>query len=175
MVVECPQCQAKYQLDERQFAGRTEITVRCTRCGARFPEKVPQALIEPEAEPGPPQPFTEEAFAASAPAPSGPVLPREQNVSLAVTEGPLKGNVYPITQPRVVLGRAGADIIVADTEISRQHCALEVFGRTAKLQDLGSTNGTWANGERIESTELQHLSEFQIGSTVLTFTVTNKA
>ncbi len=172
MVVECPQCQAKYQLDEKQFAGRTEITVRCTHCGARFPEKVPEALTEPE--PGPPQPFTEEAFAAPAPAPGGPELPREQTVSLAVTEGPLKGNVYPITQPRVVVGRAGADIIVADTEVSRQHCALEVYGRTAKLQDLGSTNGTWANGERIESVELQHLSEFRIGSTVFIFTVTNK-
>lgn len=171
MVVECPQCQAKYQLDERQFVGRTEITVRCTRCGARFPEKVPEALTEPE--PGPPVPFTEEAFAA--PPPPGPGLPQEQNVSLAVTEGPLKGNVYPITQPRVVLGRAGADIIVPDTEISRQHCALEVYGRTAKLQDLGSTNGTWANGERIESAELEHLSEFRIGSTVFIFTVSNKA
>ncbi|MGH9863443.1 MAG: FHA domain-containing protein [Candidatus Acidiferrales bacterium] len=177
MVVECPQCQAKYQLDEKQFAGRTEITVRCTRCGARFPEKVPEALIEPEPEAGPPQPFTEEAFAAPATpsAPSSPELPGEHNVSLAVTEGPLKGNVYPIAQSRVVVGRAGADIIVADTEVSRQHCALEIYGRTAKLQDLGSTNGTWANGERIESVELEHLSEFRIGSTVLIFTVTNKA
>jgi pSer/pThr/pTyr-binding forkhead associated (FHA) protein len=51
---------------------------------------------------------------------------------------------------------------------------LEIFGRTARLQDLGSTNGTWVNGERVESRELEHLSEFRIGSSLLIFTVTNK-
>lgn len=157
MIVECPQCQAKYRLDERQFAGRTEVTVRCNQCGARFPERTPESLA-----------------VTDAPRQEAPGLPPDKSVSLAVTEGPLKGQVFPITKPRVVLGRAGADIIVADNEVSRQHCMLEVFGRTARLQDLGSTNGTWVNGERVESRELEHLSEFSIGSSLLIFTVTNK-
>jgi len=157
MIVECPQCQAKYRLDERQFVGRTEVTVRCNQCGARFPERIPESVAGPVAD-------KQET----------PGLPPDKNVSLAITEGPLKGKVFPITQPRVVLGRAGADIIVADNEISRQHCVLEVYGRTARLQDLGSTNGTWVDGERVESRELEHLSEFRIGTSVLIFTVTNK-
>lgn len=161
MVVECPQCQAKYRLDESQHAGRTEITIRCTKCGARFAERLPAA-------PGPP-PSTDPSQK-----PAAPELPQDKNVALAVTQGPLKGKVFPITQPRVVLGRAGADIVVADGEVSRQHCALEIHGQRARLLDLGSTNGTWVDGERVEARELEHLSEFRIGETVLIFTVTNK-
>ena len=157
MIVACPQCQAKYRLDEQQFVGRREVTVRCNQCGARFPERIPESLSGPVAE--------KSEF---------PALPPGMNVSLAITDGPLKGKVFPITKPRVVLGRAGADIVVADQEISRQHCVLEVYGPTARLQDLGSTNGTWMDGERVESRELGHLSEFRIGSSVLIFTVTNK-
>jgi len=157
MIVECPQCQAKYRLDESQYVGRTEVTVRCNQCGARFPERIPESLSGPVAE-----------------KPPAPALPPDKNISLAITEGPLKGKVFPLTKARVVLGRAGADIIVSDNEVSRQHCVLEVFGPTARLQDLGSTNGTWMDGERVEARELEHLSEFRIGSSVLIFTVTSK-
>lgn len=161
MVVECPQCQAKYRLDETQLAGRTEVTIRCTKCGSRFAERLP-------ALPGTP------AGTDPSQTPLVPELPADKNVALAVTQGPLKGKVFPISQPRVVLGRAGADIVVADGEISRQHCALEVYGRRARLLDLGSTNGTWVDGERVETRELEHLSEFRIGGTVFILTVTNK-
>lgn len=161
MVVECPQCRAKYRLDEKQFAGRTEVTIRCNQCGARFAESLPAVPGIPVATDVAQQPLV-------------PELPTDKNVALAVTSGPLKGKVYPITKPRVVLGRAGADIVVSDGEISRQHCALEVYGRRARLLDLGSTNGTWVDGERVEARELEHLSEFRIGSTVLILTVTNK-
>jgi len=157
MIVECPQCQAKYRLDENQFVGRAEVTVRCNQCGARFPERIPESLSGPVAE-----------------KPAAPALPPDKSVSLAITEGPLKGKVFPLTKARVVLGRAGADIVVGDNEVSRQHCVLEIFGPTARLQDLGSTNGTWMDGERVESRELEHLSEFRIGSSVLIFAVTNK-
>src|SRR3990172_2012805 len=37
MIVSCPKCQAKYKLEEKQFAGRPELNLRCTKCNATFP------------------------------------------------------------------------------------------------------------------------------------------
>lgn len=101
-------------------------------------------------------------------------LPADKRVALSVTQGPLKGQVFPFSKPRVVVGRAGADIVVEDPEVSRKHCALEVHGNSALLVDLGSTNGTFIEGQRIETHELEHLAEFRIGATTLMFTVSQK-
>jgi serine phosphatase RsbU (regulator of sigma subunit) len=49
-----------------------------------------------------------------------------------------------------VIGRkAPADIVLADSEISRAHCRLEVRGEQLWVADLGSTNGTFVNGVRV--------------------------
>jgi pSer/pThr/pTyr-binding forkhead associated (FHA) protein len=91
-----------------------------------------------------------------------------------VTHGTLKGNVYPVSKPRVILGRSGADIVVDDAEVSRQHCALKISGSGALLTDLGSTNGTFVKNERIRTCTLQHLDEFRIGTTTLVLTLMPK-
>ena len=41
--------------------------------------------------------------------------------------------------------------ILRDSSVSRRHCKLSVFGDKAWVEDLGSTNGTWVNGERTEN------------------------
>lgn len=165
MIVQCPQCETKYRLDDKQLAGQEEVMVRCKKCGAGFSVHSSEALfLEPE--PVIPEPSTVPG--------EEPRLPGDKNVSLTATEGSLKGKVFPLTKPRVIVGRSGADIVVPDGEVSRKHCLLEVHGPTATLLDLGSTNGTFVNGELVESIELEHLMEFRIGSTVLLFTVTNK-
>jgi len=66
------------------------------------------------------------------------------------------------------------DIVVADPEVFRLHCAIEVSGPRALVVDLGTTNGTFVDGKKIKSHELQHLSEFRIGASTLLFTVTDK-
>ena len=103
-----------------------------------------------------------------------PQLPAGKKVALSILAGPLKGKVFQISKPRIVLGRAGADIVVDDPEISRKHCALEVQGMRAKLIDLGSRNGTFVNEKRVEISELQHLSEFHIGRNTFLFTIIDK-
>ncbi len=85
-----------------------------------------------------------------------------------------QGQVFRITKPRVVVGRQGADIGVEDPEVSRQHCALEQHGSGARLVDLGSRNGTFVEGERVEKHALEHLSEFRIGCNTFFFTVSNE-
>lgn len=95
-------------------------------------------------------------------------------VALSVTQGPLKGKIFHVTKPRVVLGRSEADILVNDPEVSRKHCALEVRGSTVLLVDLGSVNGTFVDDRKVETCELEHLGEFRIGATTLMFTVTDE-
>lgn len=103
-----------------------------------------------------------------------PWLDANKVTSLVVIDGPLKGQVFPILKPRVLLGRAEADIVLEDSEISRKHCAIEVHGTSAMVADLGSTNGTFVDDERIETSQLQHMSEFRLGSTVVMFSARAK-
>jgi pSer/pThr/pTyr-binding forkhead associated (FHA) protein len=87
--------------------------------------------------------------------------------------GPAKGNIFYITKPVVEIGRAAADIVINDPEISSRHCQLEIRGETGYLTDLGSTNGILLDGDRVKSCQLNHLTEFLVGGSTLMFTVTS--
>ncbi len=99
-------------------------------------------------------------------------LPKDKRLSLAVIQGAATGQIFQITRTRTVIGRSGADITLDDPEASRQHAALEIVGDTAILRDLGSTNGTFIDLERIDQQALTNQMEFRIGSHVLMFIVT---
>jgi predicted Zn finger-like uncharacterized protein len=99
-------------------------------------------------------------------------LPTDRRFSLAVIQGAATGQIFQITKTRTVIGRSGSDINLEDPEASRQHAALEIVGDIAVLRDLGSTNGTWIELDRIEQHQLSNQQEFRIGSHVLMFIVT---
>jgi pSer/pThr/pTyr-binding forkhead associated (FHA) protein len=103
-------------------------------------------------------------------------MPQAKRLSLAILDGPDAGSVYRIEKPRVTIGRSGADLTVNDSEASRQHVAIEVRDTNYTLVDLGSTNGTFFDGQRLtDPVELHDKSEFQIGTTVLMLIVTDEA
>ncbi len=52
-------------------------------------------------------------------------------------------------QARSVVGRKEGDIVLADHGCSSTHAEILFDGSTVQVRDLGSTNGTWCNGERI--------------------------
>jgi Nif-specific regulatory protein len=64
-----------------------------------------------------------------------------------------------------VLGRADdALVVIASTRVSRYHVRILVSGIQATLEDLGSKNGTFVGGRRIETpTELTEGDEIQVG------------
>jgi len=70
---------------------------------------------------------------------------------------------YELGKSRITLGRADCDVSLKDPELSRQHALISIHGMNARLEDLGSTNGTFVDGERVESAELSDRSEFRIG------------
>lgn len=77
---------------------------------------------------------------------------------------------YLLTGPVTVIGRGGdADIILDDTGVSRHHLELRADGSALMATDLGSTNGTFVDGERIRTpVTLQDRSSIRIGRTRLT-------
>ena len=94
-------------------------------------------------------------------------LPADQRLSLACISGPDSGRIFEIDKPRVVIGRANADIVVADIQCSRQHAAVEVMDEHIFVVDLNSTNGTYVNDQRVNRAELDNRTEFEIGTTTL--------
>lgn len=98
----------------------------------------------------------------------GFVLPNDNTITLSVIGGPSKGLAHQFSKPRISIGRAGgADIEIDDPEVSVLHCAVAVNEGRIRLYDLDSTSGTYVNDEPIETADLEHLSEFRVGSSLL--------
>ena len=68
---------------------------------------------------------------------------------LRVLAGPLAGQVIEVAEAMVV-GRQAADLVVDDPQVSRRHAGLDPAGGALEVEDLGSLNGTWVNGARID-------------------------
>jgi len=100
-------------------------------------------------------------------------LPKDKRYSLAVIQGAATGQIHQINKTRTIIGRTGADLNLDDAEASRQHAAVEILGENAILRDLGSTNGTFIELDRIQQHVLNNHMEFRIGSHVLMFIVTD--
>ncbi len=74
------------------------------------------------------------------------------------------GETVSLTGDRMVLGRLKAcDVCVHDRNASREHAALEREGAGWAIVDLGSTNGTCVNGERVERLRLRDGDLITIG------------
>ncbi len=69
---------------------------------------------------------------------------------LVMHSGPTPGKTFPLEGDVLTIGReAGNQIIINDAEVSRKHSQLVFQGGKYVLTDLGSTNGTFVNGQRL--------------------------
>ena len=82
------------------------------------------------------------------------------------------GEMFKIARPQTIIGRGQtAHIRMMDDGISREHCEIQIDGETMILHDLGSTNGTFCRGLRVDRHVLEDGDKILVGSsTVLKFT-----
>lgn len=101
-----------------------------------------------------------------------PVVPTEVKAYLEVSAGPQEGKVFSLEPYPMIIGRReNCDIIITDSSVSRRHARVEYYQGSFKLSDLGSTNGTFVNGVRIDKKVIEPGDAVKFGSTLCYFKV----
>jgi pSer/pThr/pTyr-binding forkhead associated (FHA) protein len=90
-------------------------------------------------------------------------------MELVVVDGPDAGRVFPLGEASVLGRDATAAIRLIDEEVSRRHAILSTSGESVQVEDLGSSNGTFVEGERVEgeAVELKPGDSMRVGKTTL--------
>jgi hypothetical protein len=105
----------------------------------------------------------------------GMIEVHSENVQGKVAWNPvvdIAGKRYPIVRSHTVIGRGSdADITVDDSSISRKHVEILWDGKRGQVNDLGSTNGSLLNGDRVSKAPLEPDSVIEIGRTRIVFRV----
>jgi predicted component of type VI protein secretion system len=69
---------------------------------------------------------------------------------LILNSGPIAGKEFPMEKNELTIGRdLGNEVVISDAEVSRRHCRFFLQGNSYVIEDLGSTNGTSVNGQRL--------------------------
>jgi predicted component of type VI protein secretion system len=91
-----------------------------------------------------------------------------QSYQLVMRSGPNPGQTFELSQNEITIGRdIGNTIVINDAEISRKHARLFAQSGGYVLEDTGSTNGTFVNGQRLMGPHLLRPGEvFFFGETV---------
>lgn len=81
------------------------------------------------------------------------------------------GREHILESDLTTIGRAvDCDIVITSKRVSREHTSIRRQGWRIVVEDLGSTNGTFLNGERINSsTQLRDGDQIKVGDVVFTF------
>lgn len=134
---------------------------RCTTCGSAFVGAAPDAptgVFVPPAE-----------LADAAP---GAAVRAGTGAALVVLRGGSVGDVVELSGATTTAGRAAeVDLLLADISVSRRHARFTGDGSDGPvvLTDLGSLNGTYVNGARIDAITLADGDVIRIGRFQLRF------
>lgn len=100
----------------------------------------------------------------------GNVAPASHNTASSYPLVKVGAERYLLTGPVTIIGRGSAcDIVVDDSGVSRQHLELRVTPEGVIATDLGSTNGTFVEGNRITAATLVDGNTITIGRTHIMF------
>ena len=91
-------------------------------------------------------------------------IPGLAGYALVVTDGPRRGMHWDLSEGTAEAGRSpDSALFLDDITVSRHHAAFTVAAGILTVQDLGSTNGTYVNGERVAVATLNPGDEVIVG------------
>ncbi len=96
-------------------------------------------------------------------------LPEEKSYALKFVSGKYQGGLFPLrTDREIVIGRTSdLDLVLAEDMVSRKHAKIFFREGAFWIQDLGSTNGTFVNGEKVKKAQLAEGDRLLIGGSIL--------
>ncbi len=93
----------------------------------------------------------------------------QRPLALRFISGKYQGGEFPLgTQPEIIVGRSSElDMVLVEDMVSRRHARIECGDEHILIEDLGSTNGTFVNGEKIKRATLKEGDRVLIGTSIL--------
>lgn len=96
--------------------------------------------------------------------PSGSEIAGAFKYALVFERGLRAGMTYVLADGETKVGRSeDSDLFLGDVSVSRKHALFTVAGDALRVEDLGSLNGTYLNGNRVEESSLAPGDEVWIG------------
>jgi pSer/pThr/pTyr-binding forkhead associated (FHA) protein len=93
----------------------------------------------------------------------------EPRFALRFISGKYQGGEYPLAEGQeIVIGRSSElDMVLVEEMVSRKHARIAMSDGTINIEDLGSTNGTFVNGEKVQQGTLREGDRVLIGTNIL--------
>lgn len=92
-----------------------------------------------------------------------------KNYALKFISGKYQGGEFPLkAEKQVVIGRSSElDMVLVEDMVSRKHARIILTSGVVMIEDLGSTNGTFVNGEKVKQASLKEGDRILIGTSIL--------
>ena len=89
--------------------------------------------------------------------------------ALKFISGKYQGGEFPLKNDKqIIIGRSSElDMVLVEDMVSRKHAKIVVTGGKVTIEDLGSTNGTFVNGEKVKQARLKEGDRILIGTSIL--------
>jgi pSer/pThr/pTyr-binding forkhead associated (FHA) protein len=89
--------------------------------------------------------------------------------ALRFISGKYQGGEFPLRPHReIIIGRSSdLDMVLVEDMVSRKHAKITTDDQVITIQDLGSTNGTFVNGEKVRKAELKDGDRILIGTSII--------
>src|SRR3954465_870324 len=89
--------------------------------------------------------------------------------ALKFISGKYQGGEFPLkSDKQIVIGRSSElDMVLVEDMVSRKHAKITIQAGKITIEDLGSTNGTFVNGEKVKTARLKEGDRILVGTSIL--------
>ncbi|HEY3595390.1 MAG TPA: DUF4388 domain-containing protein [Polyangiaceae bacterium] len=93
----------------------------------------------------------------------------QRSLALRFISGKYQGGEFPMTPNKeIIVGRSSdLDMVLVEEMVSRKHARISYENESVFIEDLGSTNGTFVNGEKVKRAQLKEGDRVLIGTSIL--------